>query len=148
MKQLQFAKVREVKTPIISTDGSAGIDFFIPEKYNETKILGPGDSVLIPSGIHVKIPNGFALIAFNKSGISTKKNLMVGACVIDSDYQGEIHIHLINCGNKHKAINPGEKIIQFILMETPKVEIRECPKLSDLYTEETERGKDGFGSTN
>ena len=45
--------------------------------------IKPGQSVLIPSGIHVKVPDGYALIYFNKSGVASKKHLHVGACVVD-----------------------------------------------------------------
>lgn len=80
MYDLKFSKVREVKSPSVGSSGSAGIDFFIPEDF-DSKTMNIGDSILIPAGIKLNIPENSALIAFNKSGIATKKGLSVGACV-------------------------------------------------------------------
>ena len=105
---MKIAKIRNVKTPNRGTSESAGIDFYVPEDYSQT--LKPGDSCLIPSGIKANVPNGFALVAFNKSGVAVKKNLYVGACVVDEDYQGEIHINLTNVGKRSVEISSGEKL--------------------------------------
>ena len=64
-----FTKVRDVKSPE-RTGKNAGIDFFIPNDYKTSVLHGKSD-ILIPSGIKLKMPDGFALIAFNKSGITT-----------------------------------------------------------------------------
>ena len=94
---MKISKVRDVKLPVRGTDKSAGIDFFIPNDFVSQTIL-PGESVCIPSGIKANVPNGFALVVFNKSGVALKRSLAVGACVIDEDYQGEIHLHVYNFG--------------------------------------------------
>lgn len=145
---ITFSKVRDVKSPSRGTSKSAGIDFFIPNYWNEGNALymQPNSSVLIPSGIHVNVPEGYALIAFNKSGVATKKSLYVGACVVDEDYQGEVHIHVTNVGKESVTIEPGDKIVQFILIPvlySNPVEV----SYEDLYQSETERGVGGFGST-
>ena len=73
---LKLAKVRSVKTPVRGTEGSAGIDFFVPEDYPENLCtIEPGERYFIPSGIKANVPPGYALIAMNKSGISLKKSL-------------------------------------------------------------------------
>ena len=108
--------------------------------------LSPGQSCLIPSGIKANVPSGHALIAFNKSGVAVKKSLYAGACVVDEDYQGEIHINLTNVGKEEGEINPGEKIIQFILLPVFYDTIEEV-ELENLYTEVTTRGEGAFGST-
>ena len=59
---------------------------------------------------------GFALVAFNKSGVAVKKQLYAGACVVDCGYQGEVHINLTNVGKEEQYIKPGDKIIQFVLL--------------------------------
>ena len=126
--------------------------FFIPNDWDDTDLIGgaktilPGESVLIPSGIKVNVPSGFALVAFNKSGIATRKGLQVGACVVDCGYQGEVHFHLTNSGGPACQIAPGDKIIQFLLLPLGSPELEE---VSDevLYNEETSRGQGGFGST-
>ena len=141
---MKISKIRDVKTPARGTSQSAGIDFFVPSGVRET--LGPGRSCLIPSGIKANVPENHALIAFNKSGVAVKKNLHVGACVVDEDYQGEIHINLTNVGNETVQIEPGEKIIQFVLVPISYREVFLVEE-EDLFESSTERGSGGFGST-
>ena len=141
---MKISKVREVKTPVRGTANSAGIDFFVPEGINET--LGPGKSCLIPSGIKANVPDNHALIAFNKSGVAVKKKLHVGACVVDEDYQGEIHINLTNVGNETVHIESGEKIIQFVLVPVTYDEVSIVDE-NNLFDHTSERGSGGFGST-
>jgi dUTP pyrophosphatase len=109
-------------------------------------VLAPGGSTNIPSGIKVKIPEGYSLIAFNKSGVSVKKGLDVLACVIDEDYQGEIHLNLVNTGLYAVHIGPGEKILQFILLSVLYADPVEKEE-TELYDEVSERGAGAFGST-
>ena len=65
---MNIQKTRNVKTPSRGTNLSAGLDFYVPEDFQETTIHS-GESVLIPSGIRAHVPSGYALIAFNKSGV-------------------------------------------------------------------------------
>lgn len=147
--KLNYVKVRDVKSPIRGTAKSAGIDFFVPNDWPGVHWLAPGQDVNIPSGIHVKVPTGCALINMNKSGISTKKHLQVGAGVIDEDYQGEIHLHVINVGTEVVSIEPGEKLLQCIIIEVGYFVPSEYDSLEELYHGVvTERGAGGFGSTN
>ena len=141
---MKIAKIKDVKTPARGTPESAGIDFFVPEGIIAK--LSPGQSCLIPSGIRANVPAGHALIAFNKSGVAVKKNLHAGACVVDEDYQGEIHINLTNVGDEAVEILGGEKIIQFVLLPV-FYDIIEEVELENLYEEVTSRGEGGFGST-
>lgn len=142
---LKFSKVRDVKTPTRGTTGSAGLDFYIPNDFKETAIA-PNESVLIPSGIKVNFKKEYVLVAFNKSGIAAKKSLLVGSCVIDSDYEGEIHINLHNVGCETQEIKPGDKIIQFLLLPI-NYPILEEKNINYLYDIKSERGDKGFGST-
>lgn len=145
LKLLNLSKVRDVKDPQRGTPGSAGIDLFIPNDY-VGNIVTPQGSVLIPSGIKAKVPEGYALIAMNKSGVATKLGLVVGACVVDSDYQGEIHIHLVNVSDKCVPLEPGQKIVQFLLVPVEHCGINIVP-IEKLYDAKTARGAGGFGST-
>lgn len=145
MLEIKFAKTKKVKTPSRGTDRSSGIDFFVPEAF-ESVVINPGEHVLIPSGIKVSLPRGWALVAMNKSGVCTKKGLTVGACLIDEDYQGEIHIHLINSSTNSTVIAAGEKIVQFVLKQNPDFFLTET-SVDLLHKEETSRGEGGFGST-
>ena len=175
LEVFKFCKTREVKSPVRGTDEAAGIDFFIPtnltkdimdEKLNTigTKpeliyngnghgylvdiILHPNESILIPSGIHITLPKGYCLKFDNKSGIASKKQIIFLANCVDSDYEGEIHINLINVGKKVVTISAGDKIIQGIIykIELPKFE--EFTTLEELYKDKKSlRGAGGFGST-
>lgn len=143
--QLRYSKIRKVKDPVRGTPGSAGIDIFSPEDWS-SETIRPNGQVLIPSGLKFDIPDGMALIAFNKSGVAVKRGLLAGACVIDSDYEGEVHINLFNNSKKYVTIGPNEKLIQLLLVpvfHVPLVEVVE----SELFTKESERGEGGFGST-
>lgn len=145
---MKIVKVRDVKTPTRGTEKSAGIDFYIPNDFPGSHWLIPGQDVNIPSGIHVKVPEGYALIAMNKSGVATKKHLQVGACVIDEDYQGEVHLHVRNIGMDVQELLPGDKLVQMLLVPVLYAEICPVETLEELYNgETTERGEGGFGST-
>jgi deoxyuridine 5'-triphosphate nucleotidohydrolase len=168
---VKFLKVRDVKTPIRGTDEAAGIDFFVPN-YNEQfeadfkeknlniSIISNEDNtsayitipahcrVLIPSGIKTWLPVGTALIAANKSGVASKKGLIFGAQVVDSDYAGEVHISVINTTNASVTINTGDKLIQFIhtpVLLSPLDEV-DAEEFERLHSESL-RGEGGFGST-
>ena len=145
---IKFAKTRSVKTPARANPGDAGIDFFVPDDFPSTT-LEHGDKVLIPAGIKVEVPIGFALIFHNKSGVAVKKNLYVGADTIDHGYSGEVHINLINNGKEPQMIAPGDKIIQGILIPISLVETIEV-KEDELYADvhvAGSRGTGGFGSS-
>ena len=111
--------------------------------------LAPMDRVNIPSGVYCKMDEpGRALIAFNKSGVASKKGLVAGACVVDYEYQGEIHINVINTSSKTVRVYEGDKLIQFIEMPIFTSEIKEVKDPVELYPDGiTQRGADGFGST-
>ena len=142
---MRITKVRKVKTPTRGTPQSAGLDFYVPEDFNRA-CIGVGEKVFIPSGIKANVPEGYALIAFNKSGIALKKSLFVGACVVDEDYQGEIHLHVVNVGDKTTMISPGEKLVQLVLLPVLYDTI-EVVEESELFEQSTIRGPGGFGST-
>jgi dUTP pyrophosphatase len=142
---MNIAIIRDVKTPSRATEKSAGIDFFIPNNYIPEEIH-PGESVLIPSGIRARIPRDMMLMAANKSGISVNKSLIVGAQVSDEDYQGEIHLHLINVGDTIVSVAPGEKVVQFILVPVSYENICVVDN-TQLFAGRTKRGAGSFGST-
>jgi dUTP pyrophosphatase len=140
---MKVLKTRNVKLPSRGTPESAGIDFYTPNDF-ETASLKPGQSVLIPSGIKVQVPRGYALVAFNKSGVAVKQGLSVGACVVDEDYEGEVHLHIINTSDKDQIITTGQKLVQFILLPINYDNVEE---VHELQSRNTLRGSGGFGST-
>lgn len=143
---MKIVKVRNVKSPTRGTRLSAGLDFYIPEDFG-TKQVWPGESINIPSGIRARVPRGCALIMFNKSGIATKYQLQVGACVIDEDYQGEIHLHVMNVGKEVVILKPGMKLVQGLVMPVFYVGMEVLESEDELFPQSTERGHGGFGST-
>lgn len=142
--RIKFMKTRSVKSPTIGTAGSAGVDFYVPNDYPPITI-DPGRAANIPSGIKANL-SGKTFIAFNKSGVATKKGLSVGACVIDSDYQGEIHLHVMNVSDSSVRVEPGDKILQFVLLDHIHAMLDEVEP-EDLFEETSARGAGGFGST-
>jgi len=108
-----------------------------------------GSKILIPSGIHVKLPENVILTAENKSGIASKRGLIKGAQIIDVDYEGQIHINLFNPTSNSVLIKPGEKIVQFVPYFMPNMfESKEYFSKEELYkNSESIRGEGGFGSS-
>lgn len=144
---IKFAKLRDVKTPCYGTDGSNGIDFFVPNDMEwESKTINPQQALLIPSGLMMNIPKDHALVALNKSGVCMRKVLGVGAQLIDGDYQGELHLHVINHGTASQVITRGEKLVQFMLVYAPQATLEETEPNS-LFTHKTQRAAGAFGST-
>jgi len=144
---LQIVKCKCVKTPERAYKWDAGIDFFIPN-FEKPIALFPQQRRMIPSGIHAKIPHGYMLKAEDKSGVGIKKGLKYIGGVIDEGYMGEINICLFNTSDEKVMIHAGEKIIQFILIPVLYSKVELINSLEELYPEKTERGKNGFGSTN
>ena len=159
---MKFCKVRDVKSPERGTGKAAGIDFFVPNSDNLI-IIHPHSDCLIPSGIKMEIPNGYMLMGADKSGIVTSSfacraarripkkdafnsSLIIGAKIVDEDYQGEIHIHVINVGSQDIIIKPGMKIAQFILVPISYEELEEVTE-SELFSHLSERGEGALGST-
>ena len=136
---MKVSRIRDVKMPQRANSNDAGIDFFVPNDY-EGKWLGKNEGVLIPSGIRVNVPEGHALIAFNKSGVALNKSLVAGAAVVDSDYQGELMVSLFNNSTKNFEINPGDRIAQFMLIPIILIDFDFVEEF-----EKTERASGGFG---
>lgn len=143
---MQFIKVRDVKTPARGTNESAGLDFFIPEDVPAT-VLRPGESINIPSGIKMILPAGKAGVFMNKSGVG-KYGILVGACVVDSDYRGEVHLNVVNTTqNLLYRISPGKKLVQMVVLDVDLSMPQEITQTQFDLQSITQRGTGGFGST-
>lgn len=162
---MKFNLIRNVKAPSRKNGQDAGFDLYIPEydsnfarellKLNTGIVISkkeikiqPHCSILIPSGVKSSFESNIALIIKNKSGVSSKKHLDVMACVIDSSYQGEIHINLVNTSENEVTVLFGEKITQAVPFYIYDKEYEVFSGLSDaeFYSEKTDRGSSGFGS--
>ena len=109
-----------VSLPKRATSGSAGYDFYSPKEYT----LLPGETVKIPTGIRVKIDDGWVLTIFPRSSLGFKYKLRLDNTVgiIDSDYyyaenEGHIFIKLTNCGDKPLTIEKGKAFAQGVFLE-------------------------------
>ncbi len=130
------------KTPTYGSSCSAGADLYAATEDNID--VQPGETVIVPTGIAVEIPDGYVGLVYARSGIATKKGLApankVG--VIDSDYRGELKVVLYNHSSAPAVVESGERIAQLIITPYLKCEFTETDSLSD-----TARGGNGFGST-
>ena len=157
--------------------GNAGVDFRIPEytevfekAFNEKNdpknaknavlekytdgwfiIIPAHGRANIPSGVRSRVSPNIALEAQNKSGVATKSGLVYGAATIDANYQGLIHISVINTTTDTIALPLGMKIMQFIprIIDPDNIEVFDNISLDEFYKdfEFTNRGEGAFGST-
>ena len=149
VETLKMCRVRDVRLPEKAHTTDAGFDFFVPNDF-EPKTLFYNSDILIPSGIKVIVPHGYALIAMNKSGVAVKHKLQVGACVVEENHTGEVHMHIYNHSSPDNAVQivPGMKIVQFVLVRIGNHSVEEIStKQYESETGITERGAGGFGST-
>lgn len=155
---MRVYRIREsAKLPHRAHPTDAGMDlFYCPDKgVTRTALctisadgsysLSPGSSCLLSTGIKVEVPHDHMLEIKNKSGVAFKQQLLVGACVIDAGYDGEVFVNLHNIGTSTQTIEPGQKIAQAILTPIITCEIEEV--VEDALNDNSSRQAGGFGST-
>ncbi len=141
--EVKVKKLREnAVIPKIATEGSAAADLCAATE--EAVTILPGGNAIIPIGIAISVPKGYAAFIFARSGLGIKHGIVPRNCVgvIDSDYRGEVCVGLQNHSDKPYVIEPGDRIAQMAIMPVMPVTFTEAEELSD-----TERGTGGFGST-
>ena len=106
--------------------------------------MEPGERAIVPTGIAVAIPPGYAGLVLPRSGHAARLGVGVvnGPGLIDSGYRGEVSVILINHGDQAVAFERGERVAQLAVVPLPEVEWVEAEHLDD-----TTRGAGGFGST-
>ena len=109
-----------LKLPKRATKGSAGYDFFAPFTIN----LKPKETVKVPTGIRVKIDDGWFLAVFPRSSLGFKYRLVLDNTVgiIDGDYynaenEGHIFIKMTNTGEKELTVEKGMAFAQGVFMQ-------------------------------
>lgn len=127
------------KLPTYAHTGDAGMDLY--SKENELFCIPPKSAVIIDTGVHIAIPEGYYGDIRAKSGMMCKCDI-ISTGTIDSGYTGSIRVKLFNLGNRDFVIGPGEKISQLVITPYHREKLEIVNKL-----EETERGSKGFGST-
>lgn len=151
-----------VKLPTYATNGSGAMDIYSPEEYT----IECGQTIIIPIGIKVSIPHGYALLIQPRSGMSARMKVRIPNApgLIDEDYHEEIGVIIENTDIRVKdvdiyepsdhfelvkeyggpiTIGKGERFAQMRLVEVPRVKWREVNKLGVF---ENDHGE-GFGST-
>ncbi|KKP98213.1 MAG: Deoxyuridine 5'-triphosphate nucleotidohydrolase [Candidatus Moranbacteria bacterium GW2011_GWD2_36_12] len=137
--KIQIKKLNpDAKIPQFALAGDVGMDLYSVIEL----ILKSGERISCPTGIAIKIPDGYAALIWDKSGPSHKFGIKTLGGVIDSNYTGEYLVGLVNLGKEDFKIEKGQKIAQVIFQ---KVETPEIEQVEEL--EETNRGDGGFGST-
>lgn len=130
------------KLPTYGSEYAAGADLYACLDAPIT--IAPHTTVLIPTGLAMELPLGWAGLVYARSGLATKRNLApankVG--VIDCDYRGEVMVSLHNHGNAPQTVDHGERIAQLVIAPYLTAQFFEAEELSD-----TVRGAGGFGST-
>ncbi|MEI7816807.1 MAG: dUTP diphosphatase [Desulfuromonadales bacterium] len=133
-----------IPLPTYATNGAAAMD--LRACLEKQKTVQPGETVLIPSGIAISIhDSGLVALLVPRSGLGIKHGIVLANTigVIDSDYQGEIGIGIVNRGEIPYTIEPGERICQMMFVPVLQADLSVVTE----FSMESERGTDGFGST-
>ena len=147
---LEYAKVHpRAISPERANPSDAGLDVFFSPETVISVVLNPGDSKILPTGLKFGVPHGYMLEVKNRSSVAAKRSLVVGACIVDSGYAGEVFINLHNVGTKLQVLSAGDKIAQLVM--TPVVHFRPLETTEDtLYSYPmtiSNRGDGALGST-
>lgn len=126
--------------PKYATTGSAGMD--IRANIEQPIVLKPLERCLVPTGLHIALPEGYEAQIRPRSGLALKKGLTVlnSPGTIDPDFRGEIGVILINFSSEDFTINDGERIAQMVIARYEQAKWEPVETL-----DETERGTGGFG---
>lgn len=139
MIKVKIKKIRNnAIMPKYAHKGDAGVDLYSTEDYT----LKPGESILVPTGVSMAIPDGYVGLIWDRSGLAVKNSLHVLAGVVDSGYRGEVCVVLKNLGHEDFKVTKGMRIAQMLIQPVMSAEIEESDSL-----EETSRNEGGFGST-
>lgn len=132
---------KEFPLPRYETADAAGLD--LRACLNETLVIQPGETHLIPTGISIYIgePNLTAII-LPRSGLGHKHGIVLGNLVglIDADYQGPLMVSCWNRGQTAYTMTPGDRIAQLVFLPIVRAQF----DVVDAFTA-TERGTGGFG---
>lgn len=128
--------------PAYATAQSAGMD--LRANISEPIVLKPLERRLIPTGLHIALPQGYEAQVRPRSGLALKHGITVlnTPGTIDADYRGEIGVVLINLSSEPFTVNDGERIAQMVIAKHETATFVEVETL-----DETERGQGGYGHT-
>lgn len=131
----------DIPLPTLAHPDDAGYDL-----YSRVDIrLAPGQRALIPTGVALAIPPGYAGFVQPRSGLALRHGISIVNTpgLIDAGYRGEVKVTLINHDPTHEVIiQRKDKICQLVIQKVETARFRQVQEL-----EATQRGPDGFGST-
>jgi dUTP pyrophosphatase len=140
--ELEITRMRaDARLPERAYVGDAGLDLAACEPVS----LAPGERAVVPTGLAVAIPEGYAGFVQPRSGLAARHGVTIvnAPGLIDSGYRGEIQVVLLNTDREHTfTAEPGERIAQLVVLPAPGVSLREVEELPP-----SERGVRGFGSS-
>ena len=128
--------------PAYATKQSAGLD--LRADIDEDVILQPLQRQLIPTGLHIALPEGYEAQVRPRSGLALKHGVTVlnTPGTIDADYRGEIGVVLVNLSQDPFTVHPGERVAQLVVARYEQADL-----VSVDVLDETERGEGGYGHT-
>lgn len=126
--------------PEFATLDSAGMD--LRAHLEEAVTLQPGERRLIPTGLHIALPQGLEAQVRPRSGLAYKHGITVlnSPGTIDADYRGDVGVILINHGKEDFVVAPGDRIAQLVVARYERFTWTPVETL-----DETARGEGGFG---
>lgn len=132
------------KLPEYKTSGAVGMDISAFLSEGEIKVIKPGDTAIIPTGLFLAIPENYEIQVRSRSGLALTRGIIVlnSPGTIDSDYRGEVCVILKNLGMENFEVTNGDRIAQLIMNKIEKIDFVEVEELNV-----TDRNKNGFGST-
>jgi dUTP pyrophosphatase len=140
--RLQVQRLREdAVLPSQAYDGDAGLDLAACGRHE----LPPGSRAVVPTGLAVAIPPGYAGFVQPRSGLAARHGITIVNTpgLVDSGYRGEVNVVLLNTDPAETfVVEPGMRIAQLVVLPVARVEAVEAAELPV-----TERGERGFGSS-
>jgi dUTP pyrophosphatase len=147
---IEYFRIRNsAKAPRRANPSDAGMDLAFAPETRESVTIRPGESVICATGLKFGVPHGYMLQIMNRSGVAAMRSLVVGACVVDAGYNGEVFINLHNIGQDVQIVEPGERIAQAVLIPVLCINPVEY-HYDDLYSRvkvHSSRGDGALGST-
>jgi len=142
MVKIQVVNRGHQQLPAYATLQSAGMD--LRANLEAPVTLHPLERRLIPTGLHIALPEGYEAQVRPRSGLALKHGITVlnTPGTIDADYRGEIGVVLVNLSQQDFVVNDGERIAQMVIARYEQADLVVVEAL-----DETERGEGGYGHT-